>query len=60
MPEANESKPETKTDEIPTPPTTREADVNEAPPPPSIEGKGLMGQIVPDVATGSTPATRHD
>ncbi len=30
------------------------------PPPLYIQGFGVMGQAVPDVATGSTPVTRHD
>lgn len=60
MPEPNEPKSTPHPTEIPTPPTTREADVNDAPPPPAVEGKGLLGQSVPDVATGSTPATRRD
>jgi hypothetical protein len=60
MPEPNEPKPAPHPGEIPTPPTTREADVNDVPPPPAVEGKGLLGQSVPDVATGSTPATRRD
>jgi len=30
------------------------------PPPLYISGFGVMGQSVPDVATGSTPVTRHD
>jgi hypothetical protein len=59
MPEEKHPQPEA-TPEIPAPPTTREADVGDAPPPPAVEGKGLLGQSVPDVATGSTPATRHD
>ena len=60
MPEPNEPKSAPQPAEIPTPPTTREADASDAPPPPAVEGKGLLGQSVPDVATGSTPATRLD
>lgn len=30
------------------------------PPPLYISGFGVMGQSTPDVATGSTPVTRHD
>jgi hypothetical protein len=52
--------PENRSNEIPAPPSTREADISDAPPPPAVEGKGLLGQSVPDVATGSTPATRRD
>ncbi|MBV9470204.1 MAG: hypothetical protein JO316_11975 [Abitibacteriaceae bacterium] len=42
------------------PAATRDADSSETLPPLSIRGKGPMDQSVPDVATGSTPATRHD
>lgn len=38
----------------------RNADAGDIAPPPSIPGKGPMDQSVPDVATGSTPATRRD
>ena len=30
------------------------------PPPLYVSGWGVMGQSTPDVATGSTPVTRHD
>lgn len=45
---------------IAPPVATRDADGSDAPPPLSIRGKGPMDQSVPDVTTGSTPATRHD
>lgn len=38
----------------------RNADAGDIAPPPSMPGKGPMDQSVPDVAIGSTPATRRD
>ncbi len=45
---------------IAAPPASREADASDAMPPSSSANKGPMDQSVPDVATGSTPVTRHD
>jgi hypothetical protein len=42
------------------PPASREDDGSDALPLASVAGKGPMDQSVPDVATGSTPVTRHD
>ena len=47
-------------DAMPVPPTVHDADVTDQPPPVSVPGKGPMDQSVPDVAVGSTPATRRD
>ena len=53
--------PSNDSDALLTPPRAiRNADAGDIAPPPSIPGKGPMDQSVPDVATGSTPATRHD
>lgn len=51
---------ESNDDVVATPPASRDADTNDVPPPVSIAGKGPMDQSVPDVASGSTPVTRHD
>lgn len=55
-----EKQPPEPPDEPVVPPTVRDDDGNDNPPPMSIRGKGPMDQSVPDVATGSTPVTRHD
>jgi hypothetical protein len=39
---------------------SRDADATDLPPPPSVPGRGPLGQLVPDVSTGSTPVTRRD
>lgn len=46
--------------EVPPPQAAREADASDVAPPPAVEGKGVLGQSTPDVATGSTPVTRRD
>ena len=46
--------------EVPPLQAARAADASDVPPPPAVEGKGLLGQSTPDVATGSTPVTRRD
>jgi len=45
---------------VPTLPYATEKSGDDNPPPLYIAGFGVMGQSVPDVATGSTPVTRHD
>jgi hypothetical protein len=55
-PPPDERVPET----LPSPPASRPADPDNAPPPMSIVGRGPMDQSTPDVPTGSTPVTRHD
>ena len=42
------------------PATTRPDDLDDAPPPMNSPARGPMDQSTPDVATGSTPVTRHD
>ena len=44
----------------PTLPYASEASDEDARPPLYISGFGPMNQSTPDVATGSTPVTRHD
>ena len=41
-------------------PATRSDNGSDAPPPPVSTNRGPMDQTSPDVATGSTPLTRHD
>jgi len=50
----------TSTDAMPTLPHATQKSADDNPPPLYISGMGVMGQSVPDVATGSTPVTRHD
>ncbi len=45
---------------VPTLPHATQKSEDDNPPPLYIAGFGVMGQSVPDVATGSTPVTRHD
>jgi len=45
---------------VPSLPHATEKSSDDNPPPLYISGFGVMGQSVPDVATGSTPVTRHD
>jgi len=54
------TQPEHENEEIPTLPHTTQKSPDDNPPPLYISGFGVMGQSVPDVATGSTPVTRHD
>ena len=51
---------ETPDPDAPTLPHAIQDDGEDNPPPLYIQGFGVMGQAVPDVATGSTPVTRHD
>jgi hypothetical protein len=53
--EASQSEPQ-----APLLPATRDDDGSDAPPPPVSTNRGPMDQTSPDVATGSTPLTRHD
>ena len=46
--------------DAPTLPHATQKSSDDNPPPLYIQGFGVMGQSVPDVATGSTPVTRHD
>lgn len=55
------TRPESTTPATPaTPPATRDADAQDAPPPMNAPARGVLGQMLPDVATGSTPVTRRD
>lgn len=45
---------------LPPPVAIRNADAGDIAPPSSIPGKDPRSQSIPDVATGSTPATRRD
>ncbi len=57
----SEREPEpTERDDAPTLPHATQKSSDDNPPPLYIKGFGVMGQSVPDVATGSTPVTRHD
>lgn len=59
----NEEKRERETAPAPeysAPETTRPDDVEDAPPPMNSPARGPMDQSTPDVATGSTPVTRHN
>ena len=60
----NDNIPPAPTAETPAPTPTRPHAIQDTgednPPPLYIQGFGVMGQAVPDVATGSTPVTRHD
>ena len=47
-------------EEAPSLPHATQKSADDNPPPLYISGFGVMGQAVPDVATGSTPVTRHD
>ncbi|BCM90374.1 hypothetical protein IAD21_02226 [Abditibacteriota bacterium] len=47
-------------DAPPTLPHATQKSGDDNPPPLYISGFGVMGQAVPDVATGSTPVTRPD
>ena len=58
LPDSNE--PERAEEPIPTLPHATQKSPDDNPPPLYISGFGVMGQSVPDVATGSTPVTRHD
>ncbi|RYX85633.1 hypothetical protein EON83_04650 [bacterium] len=49
-----------KSEEAPTLPHATQKKGDDNPPPLYISGFGVMGQAVPDVATGSTPVTRPD
>ncbi len=56
-----EREPETaQRDDAPTLPHATQKSPDDSAPPLYIEGFGVTGQSVPDVATGSTPVTRHD
>lgn len=60
---SNEPEPETPEPDnqsAPTLPHAIQKSDEDNPPPLYISGFGVMGQSTPDVATGSTPVTRHD
>lgn len=60
-PNPTESQPQTTEREAaPTLPHATQKSEDDNPPPLYIAGFGVMGQSTPDVATGSTPVTRHD
>ncbi len=52
--------PERQNEPAPTLPHAIQKTEDDNPPPLYISGFGVMGQSTPDVATGSTPVTRHD